>query len=128
MFTVFYGSVIAGWQHIRKFVEPGEHTIEVPAPSDSFRGAILSGWPDMLYDPRMVRLVSTVGHWRYVKAEGDIEPPARDMGAPEDDVVLRLVDNSRQSLGAPGEQLCRQGRGELRDGLPQLRIRGQLPG
>lgn len=79
MFTVFYGSVTAGWQHIRKFVEPGEHTIEVPAPSDSFREAILSGWPDMLYDPRMVRLVSTVGHWRYVKAEGDIEPPARDM-------------------------------------------------
>ena len=82
LFTVFYGSVTAGWEHIRKFVEPGEHTIEIPAPSESFRKSILSGWPDMLYDPRMVRLVSTVGHFRYVRAEGDIEPPSRGM-APE---------------------------------------------
>ena len=79
MLMLYYGSVMAGWQSVRQFVEPGRHTLEIDAPSADFCAAVRRGWPDMLYAPEMVRLVFQVGRARIVSVEGDVTPPTPDM-------------------------------------------------
>lgn len=75
---IYYGSFQGGWQMSSKVIGTNETRLTIEAPKNIKRLKETTVEDALAFNPEVVRLVLPYGECFFIKAEGDIEPPAKE--------------------------------------------------